>query len=222
MATHDSLLLVLAGWRWAARGAGPRPGALRPRGRRGHGKGPGRAIARSEKSVVAIARVRKEQPDETFRFESRPDPFGRRLTWPRPPQPTDPGFVPNEYGTGVVVDRRGLILTAYHVLGEESDYYVTTSERKVYRAWVKAADPRSDLAVLSIDAAGLTPITLGDAAALRKGQIVVTLGNPYAIARDGQASAGWGIVANLARKAPPSPEDSDTVGAADACTTSAR
>ncbi len=168
------------------------------------------AIARGEKSVVAIARVRKDEPNETFRFESRPDPFGRRLNVVPGPQPTDPGFVPSEYGAGVVVDRRGLILTAYHVLGEESDYYVTTPDRKVYRAWVKGADPRSDLAVLSIDAAGLTPVVLGDATGLRKGQFVVTLGNPYAIARDGQASAGWGIVANLARKAPPSPEDSDT------------
>ena len=52
------------------------------------------------------------------------------------PQPDD--------GTGVIVSRRGLILTAYHVLGEDSDYFVTTSDRKVYRASVKAADPRSD------------------------------------------------------------------------------
>jgi S1-C subfamily serine protease len=170
------------------------------------------AIARGEKSVVAIARVRKEQPSEVFRLEARPDAFGRLLTMAPGPQPTDPNFVPREYGSGVVVDRRGLILTAYHVLDQDSDYYVTTADRKVYRAWVKGADPRSDLAILSIDAAGLTPVVLGDATTLRKGQFVLTLGNPYAIARDGQASAGWGIVANLARKAPPSPEDSDTVG----------
>ena len=103
----------------------------------------------------------------------------------------------------MVVDRRGLILTAYHLLGEESDYYVTTADRKVYKATVKAADPRSDLAVLAIEAADLPPITLGNAAELKKGQIVISLGNPYAIARDGQASAAWGIVSNLARKAPP-------------------
>ncbi len=36
------------------------------------------AIARAEKSVVAIARVRREQPGETFRLEFRPDAFGRR------------------------------------------------------------------------------------------------------------------------------------------------
>ena len=71
------------------------------------------------------------------------------------PRPADPDFLPTEYGTGVVVDRGGLVLTAYHVLGGGSDYYVTTRDRKVYKAWVKAADPRSDLAVLSIDATDL-------------------------------------------------------------------
>ena len=175
-------------------------------------------IATAEKSVVAIARVRKEQAGDSVRLEFRPDAFGRRLSVAAPPEPTDPNFVPNEYGTGVVVDRRGLVLTACHVLGNENDnYYITTSERRVYRAWIKAADPRSDLAVLSIDgadvaSANLVPIRLGEAAALRKGQIVVTLGNPYAIARDGQSSAGWGIVSNLGRKAPPLPDETDANG----------
>ncbi len=169
-------------------------------------------IAKAEKSVVAIARVRKEQSGETFQMEFKPDPFGRKPTPLAPPQPTDPDFIPNEYGTGVVVDRAGLILTAYHVLGEDSDYYVTTSVRKIYKATIKGADPRSDLAVLSIEAVDLTPITLGNATELKKGQIVISLGNPYAIARDGQASAAWGIVANLGRKAPTMPSESDPSG----------
>ncbi len=176
-------------------------------------------IARSENSVVAVARVRKERPGETFQLEPRPDPFGRRPAPLTSPQPGDPDFMPNEYGTGVVVDRRGLVLTAYHVLGEDSDYYVTTADRSVYKATVKAADPRSDLAVLALEgpdnstpAANFSPITLGSAAEVKKGQIVITLGNPYAIARDGQASAGWGIVANLGRKAPALPSESDPSG----------
>ncbi len=162
-------------------------------------------IARCEKSVVAIARVRKDQPGETFSLEARPDPFGRRPVAPADPDPTDPDFIPNEYGTGVVIDRAGLILTAYHVLGENSEYYVRTPDRKVYRARIKGADPRSDLAVLSVEAVDLTPIVFEDAAGVKKGQIVIALGNPYAIARDGQVSAAWGIVANLNRKAPPQP-----------------
>ncbi|OHB82125.1 MAG: hypothetical protein A2V98_24785 [Planctomycetes bacterium RBG_16_64_12] len=112
----------------------------------------------------------------------------------------------------MVVDRQGLILTAYHVLGEESDYYVTTHDRKVFLAKIKGADPRSDLAVLAIQAADLEPIPFGEASTLKRGQFVIALGNPYAIARDGQVSASWGIVANLARKAPPVPDESQPTG----------
>lgn len=170
------------------------------------------AIGKAEKSVVAIARVQKDSPGETFQFEFRPDAFGRRSLPLPEPAPTDPDFIPNEFGTGVVIDRHGLILTAHHLLAESSEYYVTTHDRKVYRAWVKAADPRIDLAVLAIDAADLSPIVLGNASLLKRGQIVVALGNPYAIARDGQVSASWGIVANLGRKAPLSPDDPEASG----------
>jgi S1-C subfamily serine protease len=170
------------------------------------------AIAKSEKSVVAVARVEKARPGETPNFEFRPDPFGRRALPAPEPAPTDPEFIPSEFGTGVVIDAHGLILTAYHVLGEDSEYFITTHDRKVYRAWIKAADPRSDLAVLAIDATDLIPIHFGDASSLQKGQIVVSLGNPYAIARDGQVSASWGIVSNLARKAVPVPDEPETSG----------
>jgi len=173
------------------------------------------AIAQAERSVVAIARVRNERVPATFGAELRPDPFGRSAVAQLPARPGDPDFVPSHYGTGVVVDRRGLILTAYHVLGDDPDlyeYYVTTAQRRTYRATPYAADPRSDLALLSIDAEGLEPIALGNAARLRKGQIVIALGNPYAIARDGQPSASWGIVSNLHRKAPPYPKQGDSTG----------
>jgi serine protease Do len=68
---------------------------------------------------------------------------------------------------------------------------------------VKALDPWIDLAILSIDAKELTPISFGGTESLKKGQFVICLGNPYAIARDGNASATWGIISNLNRKAPP-------------------
>ncbi len=149
------------------------------------------AIEKAEKSVVAIARVRREAEAEAG------------VSGARHSDPLDPGFVPHEFGTGVVIDAKGLIVTNYHVLGNvrEADYYVWIS-RKPYPAKVKAADPWLDLAVLQIDAVNLRPITLGDARGVKKGQFVIALGNPYAIARDGQPSASWGIVSNLQRQAP--------------------
>jgi serine protease Do len=158
------------------------------------------SIARAERSVVAISRVRKDKPGEVAALEVRPNGLGgSRLT-----------------------SRGGLILTAYHALGEDSEYYLWTYDHKVFRAKIVGADPRSDLAILAPDdnsparrvAMEWTPITFGDPARLRKGQLVISLGNPFAIARDGQASASWGIVANLARKAPVLPDEVDSAGRA--------
>jgi serine protease Do len=165
-----------------------------------------KAIAQTERSVVAIARVNRNGPEA--RGDGAPNLFNR-LRAPDSPAPGDPGFIPNEYATGVVVGE-GLVLTANHVLRDESDYWVTTSDRKTYKVVkIVGADPRTDLAVLQIGASGLVPIKFGDATKLKKGQIVIALGNPYAIARDGQASASWGIVSNLARKDAPTVSQRD-------------
>jgi S1-C subfamily serine protease len=150
------------------------------------------AIDKAGKSVVAIARVDPLEPARN----------GDRLQ-PRPRTPADPEFVPDHFGTGVIIDRGGFILTQNHVVAEKSIHYITTHEPKTYRARIIGADPRSDLAVLKIEANDLTPIRFGDTSKLKRGQIVIALGNPYAIARDGQASASWGIIANLSRKVPP-------------------
>ena len=140
------------------------------------------SIQRCEKSVVAIARDRKG--------------IGDRML--------DPEFIPTEFATGVVVGREGLILTVYHALGDpERNDYAVWVDGKGHRATIKAADPTYDLAVLEIKVDSLTPMPLGDAKGLKKGQIVIALGNPLAIARDGEASATWGIISNLHRKAAP-------------------
>ncbi|HEY1599641.1 MAG TPA: trypsin-like peptidase domain-containing protein [Pirellulales bacterium] len=169
------------------------------------------AIARGEKSVVSIARVADRvvpQGDVLPNFLGRPGAGGQQ-------GPGDPEFVPTAFATGVVVGK-GLVLTNHHALAldEKSHFYVTTSSRKTYAATVKAASPYSDLTVLELKESPadeeFVPITFGDGSKLRRGQIVIALGNPYAIARDGQASASWGIVANLQRKTAPAAGDNGT------------
>lgn len=182
------------------------------------------AIARSERSVVAISRQRRTgrtpsgvgqngaAQDDDRRDDRGADPDNRLENARDDDQgllipertPDDPDFVPVDYATGVVIDRQGLILTAYHALGDvrQSRYWVTI-QRRPYEATIRAADPWLDLAVLKIAADQLEPIKWGDAKDLRRGQFVLSLGNPLAIARDGHPSATWGIVSNLARRAPP-------------------
>ncbi len=166
-----------------------------------------RAIERSEKSVVSIARFNAEEvADRPPLRELRPGiPFGQFE--PQRPDPTNPDFVPNDFATGVVIDKAGFVVTTRHAVDGPGEIWITTTGGKTARAEVVGADPRSDLAVLkAIDPpadAQFLPVTFGDASKLKKGQIVIVLGNPYAIARDGEASAGWGIIANLSRKAGP-------------------
>ena len=142
-------------------------------------------------------------------------------------QPEHPDFVPNEFGSGIIIqspDARNerLILTNYHVVkggpvfGQPQPeqtpvrLYVRFANRHGCQAAIFAADPRSDLAVLKLlpDAgemwpADLRPMPLGDGSRVRKGQLVLALGNPYAMARDGSASAAWGMVSNVGRRAAP-------------------
>lgn len=159
-------------------------------------------VAKSEKSVVSIARVRRPVlPSDTGIFEDDRQPlrgFGAERIGP-----DSPDFQPSYFGAGVIVTKDGLILTNYHVIGdpEKSDVWVW-HDRKPYRAQVRAADPWTDLAVLKIAADSLEPLRWGDSGAVRKGSLVVALGNPYALARDGKPSASFGIVSNLLRKAP--------------------
>lgn len=173
------------------------------------------AIARAEKSVVSIARLPTERPLDLERL-GNPDilpaaPFVREPLLAEDPE--RPDFLPADFASGVVIDARGLILTNYHALKDvKRSQYIVWVARKPYPAKIKAADPWLDLAVLEIAATDLTPMPLGNARQLKKGQIVVSLGNPYAIARDGEPSAAWGIISNLSRATPVAPQSRPSEG----------
>jgi serine protease Do len=164
------------------------------------------AIAAAERSVVAIARFRTDGP-------ARPgldDWFSPRGPGSLGLSVADRLQVPDEFAAGVVIDRSGSILTNYHVLGDpDKNRYVVMAGRRPLEAvqvmtvdQVKAGDPWTDLAVIKVAAEDLEPITFGDARRLRKGQFVISLGNPYNIARDGEVSASLGIISNLGRRVP--------------------
>jgi serine protease Do len=118
---------------------------------------------------------------------------------------THPDYVPESYGSGVVVDRAGLILTCAHVVKGAVKVYVRLPGGEGSYADIHALDPRSDLAVLRLISPpdGLKPVTFGDGTPPRKGQFVVSLSNPFAAGfRDGSPSASWGVVSNLRRRVP--------------------
>ena len=98
------------------------------------------------------------------------------------------------------------MLTQYLSVHDGDQHFITTTDRNTYPATILAADARSGLAILTINSkpspAILHAIPFGDAERLRKGKFVISIGNPYAITTDGQPTASWGIVTNLAQKAP--------------------
>jgi S1-C subfamily serine protease len=124
--------------------------------------------------------------------------------------PDDPTFIPESFGSGVVIDVKGLILTNEHIIRDCKKLFVRLPGDKGGLANVIAADQRSDLAVLKFDLAveGLKAIEMGHGERLKKGQFVLSLANPFAAGfRDGSPSASWGIISNLRRRIASEPRD---------------
>jgi regulator of sirC expression with transglutaminase-like and TPR domain len=86
-------------------------------------------------------------------------------------------------GTGFVVGADGLVATNRHVLGDGRRISVEVDGKTYEVVAVHASDRNLDLAVLRVDAKGLTPLPLGDSDRLKDGQAVVAMGNPRGLTR---------------------------------------
>ena len=91
-------------------------------------------------------------------------------------------------GSGVVITHDGFILTSAHVVAGSSGGSARFTDGRDLRFTVAGSDPLSDLAVVRSEGGGLTPAELGDAEALRVGQLVVAIGNPHGF--EGSVTAG--------------------------------
>lgn len=88
------------------------------------------------------------------------------------------GYVESGAGSGVVMTEDGYILTCAHVITGAQNIRVTLNSDEEYTASVVGYDSTADIAVLKIDATGLTPAIMGDSDALAVGESVVAVGNP--------------------------------------------
>lgn len=122
--------------------------------------------------------------------------------------------VPTGVGTGIVLDTQGHILTNDHVVRGAQKLVVSLSDgAKEYPATLVGADPRTDLAVVQVSGAQLTPLALGDSSKLAVGQWVVAIGN--ALALPGGPTVTAGVVSALGRTVQEPPiQSSKSVGGA--------
>ncbi|HET7538683.1 MAG TPA: trypsin-like peptidase domain-containing protein [Polyangiaceae bacterium] len=84
-------------------------------------------------------------------------------------------------GTAFVYDPNGLIITNNHVIEEASEIHVIFGRKREVKAAVVGRDPRTDIAVLRVEEKNLPYLSLGDSDALRVGDWVVAIGNPFAL-----------------------------------------
>jgi len=99
-------------------------------------------------------------------------------------------------GSGVIIDaEQGYILTNHHVVENADRITITLLDNRVMAARVVGSDSASDLAVLQVDATGLTEMPFGESGALRVGDFVVAIGNPFGFSH----TVTSGIVSGLGR-----------------------
>ena len=103
-------------------------------------------------------------------------------------------------GSGVLIDNSGLVLTNEHVVHGATEITVTFQNDESYSAFVKGADPISDIALLQIkfndrDNSDMQPAILGDSDKLRIGEPVIAVGSPYHF----QQSVTYGVISARGR-----------------------
>ncbi len=107
-------------------------------------------------------------------------------------------------GSGFVVDPKGYVITNNHVIDDADDITVTFPDNAKYKAKVVGRDAKTDLALLKIDAKkDLPSVTFGDSDAMRVGDWVIAIGNPYGLG----GTVTQGIISARARSINAGPFD---------------
>ena len=111
------------------------------------------------------------------------------------------GIVPLEgQGSGIVLDRRGLIVTNNHVIDGASQVHLSLKDGRTFTGEVVGSDEATDVAVIRVNADDLPAAELGDSEQLRVGQFVLAIGN--ALALPGGPTVSMGVLSAKGRPLP--------------------
>lgn len=150
----------------------------------------------SSSKSIQMTMQRNPQQEELFRrmFPDVPEDFFERFgqgDGNSPPERRQEGL-----GSGVIISPDGYILTNNHVVGGADKITVELSDqKKEFEAELIGADPRTDIALIKINARGLTAITIGDSSKLRIGDVALAVGNPLGL----EQTATLGIISAVGR-----------------------
>jgi len=130
---------------------------------------------------ISTTKVVRSPLDDFFQGRDFPDFFGdeffKRFFGDQPRE-----FRQKSLGSGFIIDKEGYILTNNHVIEKAEEITVKLADKKEYDAKVIGTDPKTDLALIKIKAAGDLPVAhLGDSDTLEEGEWVVAIGNPFGL-----------------------------------------
>ncbi|MBN2185047.1 MAG: DegQ family serine endoprotease [Candidatus Krumholzibacteriota bacterium] len=151
-----------------------------------------------ERVVPAVVYIQSKTIVKRREVESpmMQDPFFRRFFEDYLKRYNIPKEREQQYlGSGVIVDKDGYILTNNHLVENANEVEVILPDKRTFDARIIGTDPRSDVAVLKIEAKDLSAVVLGNSEALRLGQTVLAIGYPYAVGQ----TVTRGIVSALGR-----------------------
>ena len=104
--------------------------------------------------------------------------FFRRFI-PQPGQPGQREFQTQSLGSGFIISADGYILTNAHVVDAADEVTVKLNDKREFKAKVIGADRRTDIALIKIDASGLSAVKFGDPSKLKVGEWVLAIGSPF-------------------------------------------
>ena len=141
-------------------------------------------------SVVNIRTLEKVSASDSAADEQMLE-FFKRFGIPVPPGATPRGrrdrggdpedAQPRGVGSGFILSTDGLIMTNAHVVDGADELIVTLPDKREFKAKVVGADKRTDVAVVKIEASGLSPVRIGDVNRLRVGEWVMAIGSPFGL-----------------------------------------
>ncbi|MCO6431902.1 MAG: DegQ family serine endoprotease [Deltaproteobacteria bacterium] len=138
------------------------------------------------KKARRIANPNRQVPNDPF-FEHFRDFFGEDLFERFSPEGGN-NEAQQGLGTGVIIDSAGHVLTNNHVINNADEIKVRLHDKRTLNAKLIGSDPRSDVAVIKIEADNLVPAKLGNSDTLKIGEWVVAAGNPFGL--DNTITAG--------------------------------